>query len=288
MALAGLLSACRLKGETLADQRFVVVGAGAGGVGVAWAIKQGLLAAGLSEPEAHARLLIVDREGLLVQGQNLEPHQVAYAQPPEALRGWTFSGEIPTLLETIQNSGATALLGLSGVGGLFTQPIVAAVAHNAARPIVFPLSNPTSNVEALPEDVLRWTGWQAIVATGSPFGDVTHEGVTYRVGQGNNAFIFPGLGFGAILSRAREITDGMVLEAARTLAECTDLSQGRVYPHVSELNEVSVRVATRVVLRAVQDGVAAEYRLRSLGEEAVEAYARERFWTPRYLPFQKR
>ncbi|WP_027483178.1 NAD-dependent malic enzyme [Deinococcus pimensis] len=287
MALAGLLNACRLKGEALREQTFVVVGAGAGGIGVAWAIKQGLLAEGLTEAEAHARLLVVDRQGLLVHGQNLEPHQVPYAQTPERLAGWSFAGEAPTLLETIQNSGATALLGLSGVGGLFTQPIVQAVAHNAGRPIVFPLSNPTSNVEALPEDVLRWTDGRAVVATGSPFADVTLDGRTFPVGQGNNAFIFPGLGFGAILSRAREITDGMVLEAARTLAEVTDLSDGRVYPRVSELQEVSLRVATRVVLRAVRDGVAAEYRLRSMDETAVEAYARERFWTPRYLPFRK-
>ncbi|AFZ66387.1 NAD-dependent malic enzyme [Deinococcus peraridilitoris] len=288
MALAGVLNACKLKGEQLADQRFVVVGAGAGGIGVAWAIKQGLLGAGLSEHEAHARLFVVDRQGLLVHGQNIEPHQEPYAQSPDALMDWTFSGEAPSLLETIQNARATALLGLSGVGGLFTQPIVQAVAHNAGRPIVFPLSNPTSNVEALPDDVVRWTEGRAIVATGSPFADVVHDGVTYPVGQGNNAFIFPGLGFGAVISRAREITDGMVLEAARTLAEHTSTDTGRVYPPIDRLREVSIQVATRVVARAIKDGVAAEYRIRNLGHEDLEAFVRRRFWLPKYLPFRQK
>lgn len=287
MALAGLLGACRLKGEALTDQTFVVVGAGAGGIGVAWAITQGLLRAGLTLSEARARLFVVDRQGLLVRGQNLEPHQEAYAQDPEVLAGWTFAGDTPSLLETIHACRATALLGLSGVGGLFTQPIVQGVAANTKRPIVFPLSNPTSNVEALPDDVVRWTDGRAIVATGSPFPDVVHDGETYPVGQGNNAFIFPGLGFGAVIGRAREITDSMVLEAAETLAEHTDLSGGRVYPPISALREVSIQVATRVVERAIKEGVAAEYRIRNLRREDIEAFVRRRFWTPKYLPFRK-
>ena len=287
MAMAGLMSACRLKDEPLTEQTFVVVGAGAGGIGVAWAITQGLTRAGLTPDEARARVLVVDRHGLLVQGQPLEAHQQPYAQDPARVAGWEVAGETPSLLETVRGAGATALLGLSGVGGLFSQPIVEAVGANAARPIVFPLSNPTSHVEALPEDVLRWTSGRAIVASGSPFPDVYLDGVAHPVGQGNNAFIFPGLGFGAIISRAREITDGMVIEAATTLAEHTDLSLGRVYPPIPALREVSVQVAVRVVRQAVREGVAAEYRIRSMDEAQLEEFTRSRFWKAKYLPFRK-
>ena len=294
MALAGVLNACKIKGERLEDQRFVVVGAGAGGIGVAWAIRQGLRAAGLSDAEVRERLCVVDRPGLLVSDGSPESHQRSYCQEPSRIADWAFaakaSGGSPTLLETVQNAGATVLLGLSGQPGLFTEAVVRAVAANTERPIVFPLSNPTANVEALPEDILRWTDGRALVATGSPFPDVTLNGTTHPIGQGNNAFIFPGLGFGAVLSRAREITDSMVLEAAHTLAEYTTrghLDAGRVYPPIRELHEVSIQVASRVMARAIEDGVAAEYRVRGLDREGLEAFARSRFWSPEYLPFRK-
>ena len=287
MALAGVLGACRLGGETIADQTFVVVGAGAGGVGVAWALTRGLTRAGLSEGEARARVLVVDRQGLLICGQNLEPYQEPYGQDPARVANWTLAGETPSLIETIANGRATALLGLSGVGGLFTQPIVRALLPFSERPMVFALSNPTSNVEALPEDLVRWTEGRAVLAAGSPFADVTWEGRVYPVGQGNNAFVFPGLGFGAVISRARAVTDGMVLEAAAALAEGTDLSGGRVYPRVSELREVSVKVAARVALQALRDGVATEDALGDLSAAEMEAFVRRRFWLPRYLPFRR-
>ncbi|WP_424950171.1 NAD-dependent malic enzyme [Deinococcus sp.] len=293
MALAGLLSAARIKNERFEEQVFVVVGAGAGGIGVASAIRQGLLGAGLSYAEACRRLYVVDRQGLLVQGQpELEDHQRSFARPPADLSGWTFAGRAPTLLETVQNAGATALLGLSGVSGLFSQAVVEAVHAHTPRPIIFPLSNPTSSAEALPEEIVRWTGGAAIIASGSPFADVPHrsEGDIDRlvpVGQGNNVFIFPGLGFGAIISRAREITDGMVMEAARTLAEHTDVSGGRVYPSIAELREVSIQIAVRVARQAITEGVAAERRARVMSDEALMAFVRRRFWVPKYLPYRR-
>jgi malate dehydrogenase (oxaloacetate-decarboxylating) len=290
MALAGVLNACKLKGERLEDQRFVVVGAGAGGIGVAWAIKQGLIQAGLSELEARAQIFVVDRFGLLVSNQALEDHQWAYCQDPAHIAGWTFSNSAPSLLETVQNARATVLLGLSGQPGLFSEAVIRAMGANAERPIIFPLSNPTAHVEAQPADVLEWTEGRALVATGSPFKDVELNGKTHPIGQGNNAFIFPGLGFGAVLARAREITDGMVLEAAATLAEQTTLEHlaaGRVYPPMSELREVSIKVAARVMHRAIRDGVAAEYRVRNMNLEQLEAFARSRFWAPKYLPFKR-
>ncbi|MFC4456414.1 NAD-dependent malic enzyme [Deinococcus sonorensis] len=293
MALAGLLSAARLKGERFEDQVFVVVGAGAGGIGVAMAIRQGLIRAGLSAEQASARVYVVDRQGLLVQGQvELEAHQRSFARTPAELFDWTVQGDVPTLQETIRNARATALLGLSGVSGLFTQGVIEAVAANTERPIIFPLSNPTSNVEALPEEIVRWTGGRAIIASGSPFADVphrTHDGIdgTVPVGQGNNVFIFPGLGFGAIISRAREITDDMVMEAARTLADHTDISTGRVYPSIDQLREVSIQIAVRVARQAISEGVAAERRVRVMSDEQLMAFVRRRFWVPKYLPYRR-
>ncbi|SMB95470.1 NAD-dependent malic enzyme [Deinococcus hopiensis] len=288
MALAGVISASRLKGERLTDQVFVVVGAGAGGLGVAMAIRQGLMRAGLSYADANARIFVVDRHGLLMHGQpGLEAFQLSFARSPQDVAGWEVAGEWPTLHEVVVNARATSLLGLTGVPGLFRQPTVEAMLVNTARPIVFPLSNPTSNVEAQPADLVRWTHGAAIVASGSPFADVEYGGERYPVGQGNNAFIFPGLGFGAVISRAREITDGMVMEAAQTLADETAQYGERVYPPVSAIREISLRVAVRVARQAINEGVCAERRIRNLTDAELEAFVRRRQWVPKYLPLRK-
>ncbi|MEA3411408.1 MAG: NAD-dependent malic enzyme [Pseudomonadota bacterium] len=284
VALAGLISACRMKGEALEDQRIVVFGAGAGGVGVAWAIREGLKMGGLSESDARERVLVVDSRGLLVKGRKMEPYKQPYAQRKKRLADWRFEGEVPNTLEVIQNSRATVLLGLSGLAGAFNQPIVNAMDRNTARPLIFPLSNPTSACEALPEDIIRWTDGRAIVATGSPFSDVLFNDHTYPIGQGNNAFIFPGLGFGAILCDASRITDRMVLQAACALADYTaarHLESGLIYPPVKELQEVSIRVTSRVIATALEEGVA---RKTHLGGLDLDAYVRSKFWVARYLP----
>jgi malate dehydrogenase (oxaloacetate-decarboxylating) len=284
VALAGLLSACQLKGEPLTQQRFVVVGAGAGGVGVASAIVEGLKREGLSQEEARDRIYVLDSQGLLVEGRAMEPYKRPFAQPQARLVGWRINAAIPTMLEVIENGGATALLGLSGRPSAFNQPLIHALCRNTTRPVIFPLSNPTSSCEALPSDILEWTEGRAICATGSPFADVEYQGHSYPIGQGNNAFIFPGLGFGAILAECRRITDEMVLEAACALAEYTaarHLEQGRIYPPVSELQEVSVRVAAKVIEQALAQGVAGKANLEG---RDLDAYLRSRFWRPRYLP----
>ena len=290
VTLAGVLNALKLKNDRLEDQTMVIHGAGAGGIGVAWAMRQGLVRAGLSEQQAHDRVLVLDSKGLLLEDRSMEEYKHGYRQSAEFVANWTFSGVAPTLLETIQHAKATVLLGLSGQGGIFTEPVIKAMLENTTRPIIFPLSNPTANTEALPEDILRWTNGAAIIATGSPFEDVTLNGKVYPIGQGNNAFIFPGLGFGAVLARAREITDSMVLEAAYTLSEETpqdSLDAGRVYPRIAGLREVSIKVAARVMKKALEDGVAAEYRIRGLDLAGLEAFAKTRFWHPKYLPFRK-
>jgi malate dehydrogenase (oxaloacetate-decarboxylating) len=272
MALAGVLGACRLRGQSLADQRIVIHGAGAGGVGVAWALWQGLMAEGLSPDEAAARLYLLDSRGLLVAGRPMEEYKQPFAQRLEALP-WPAS-QAPALLETVAGARATVLIGLSGQARAFDERVVRAV--HGPRPVVFSLSNPTSITEALPADVMEWTDGRAIVATGSPFPGVP---------QGNNAFIFPGLGFGAILSGARVITDGMVLESARALADYTaerHLAEGRVYPPVSELFEVSVKVAARVWQRATAEGVATVP-----APADPERRVRAKAWRPAYLPCRR-
>jgi malate dehydrogenase (oxaloacetate-decarboxylating) len=285
VALAGVLSACKLLGQKLADQRIVVYGAGAGGAGVASAMRDGLMREGLSEREALARLFVLDSKGLLIKGRPMDDYKEALAKRADELSGWQGASP-PDLQSVIENAKATVLLGLSGQPGTFTEAHVRAMAKNTARPIIFPLSNPTASCEATPADLLRWTDHKAIVATGSPFEPVRGpSGRLQEIGQGNNAFIFPGLGFGSILSNAREVTDGMVMAAAMALADYTEekhLKNGLIYPPVSELREVSMAVTTRVIHQAFKDGVATT---KKLTPETAEAYVRSHFWRPRYLPF---
>ena len=283
VALAGLLAVAKLKGAKLADERFLVFGAGAGGIGVARAIREGLEHTGLSRAEAHARIFVVDSRGLLVEGRAMEGYKKDFAVPAARIASWTKAAAVPTLLETIANAKITALLGLSGQAGSFDEAVVRATAENSARPIVFALSNPTSSCEAVPADVIRWTKGRAIVATGSPYEPVTFEGATHTIGQGNNAFIFPGLGFGAILTRAAKITDAMVAEAAQTLADFTiERFPGEVYPPVEALREVSARVAARVAARAIKDGVA-----RVTDVAADVAQVEKAAWSPAYPRFRR-
>jgi malate dehydrogenase (oxaloacetate-decarboxylating) len=262
VALAGVRSACRIRGQALADQTIIVYGAGAGGGGVAAAIRDGLARDGVAHPED--RVFVLDSKGLLVEGRAMEAYKRPFAKPGPAM----------DLLQTIRASRATVLLGLSGQAGTFTAEIAAAMAANTERPVIFPLSNPTSACEATPADLLAWTGGRALVASGSPFPGTA---------QGNNAFIFPGLGQGAILAQAREVTAGMVSDAAEALAAYTaERHPDLVYPPVNELGEVSARVTEAVIRRAAADGVAAA----DLPAD-VSAYVRDRFWQPRYLPVVK-
>lgn len=284
VALAGVIAACHLKGETIAQQKVVIHGAGAGGMGVALAIRDGMVKAGLSLDDATRRVFVLDSKGLLVSTRAFEDYKRPFAFPPEALASWQVAGAYPSLVETLRHSGATVLLGLSGQPGCFDEAVIKTIAANCERPIIFPLSNPTTSCEALPADILRWTDGRALVATGSPFEPVEHAGKTHVIGQGNNAFIFPGLGFGAILADASEITDGMVAEAAAALAEYTVRHYaplGLIYPPITELREASVIVAERVIQQAIRDGVAQK---RDIPED-IDSFVRAKFWKPEYVPF---
>jgi malate dehydrogenase (oxaloacetate-decarboxylating) len=284
VALAGLVSACKLKGERLSEQRFLVYGAGAGGIGVASAIRDGLMREGLDRATATACIWVLDSKGLLVEGRTMDDTKAAFAQARSAIAGWTLAGEVPNLHEVVAQGKITAVIGLSGQPQSFDEPLVRSMLAHTPRPIVFPLSNPTKLSEAVPADVFRWTDGQALVASGSPFDPVEHGGKTLVVGQGNNAFIFPGLGLGTVLSGARRVTDTMVLAASYALADYTaelHLPQGRIYPPVSELREVSRRVAAAVLRAAIAEGVAT---VADLDDEDIEIWVDDHFWEPVYLP----
>ncbi|AXH00400.1 NAD-dependent malic enzyme (plasmid) [Deinococcus wulumuqiensis] len=283
VVLAGVLNACRLKGETLGQQVVVVHGAGAGGAGVAAAIREGMKREGLTPDEISRRVFVLDSRGLLTDDRSMEAYKKPLATPKSHTDGWRGTD----LLSVVQEAGATVLLGLSGVPGTFDELVVRAALANTPRPLVFPLSNPTAHSEALPEDLLRWTNGAAIVATGSPFAPVEHGGQTFDIGQGNNAFIFPGLGFGAILARVREITDEMVTEAAYALAAYTaEHHPQRTYPPVAELSPASIQVAVAVIKQALKDGVATEFSLRPMDDAELRAFVERKFWQPKYLPYR--
>lgn len=287
VTLSGVLEACRRKGAKYTDERILVYGAGAGGVGVAWALWQGLQREGLSAEDAAARIFVLDSKGLLTDDRPCEDYKKPFAQKRARLENWKFAGQNPNLLETIENARITTLIGLSGQAGSFDEAIVKAMAKNAEHPIVFALSNPTSICEANPADVLRWTDGKAMVATGSPFPAVELGGKLIPIGQGNNAFIFPGLGFGAILADATEITDGMVLEAAYALAEYVAEKHGQslaLYPPVDELRAVSLEVAARVILQAQKDGV---NQRPALTLDGARQLAQQKAWKAEYLPVVK-
>jgi malate dehydrogenase (oxaloacetate-decarboxylating) len=288
VTLAGLIAACKQKGEALIDQRIVVVGAGAGGIGVAKAIQDGLVHEGLSREQARRQMFVVDAGGLVVEGVSSQPYQLPVSQVAETYTDWDIAGEIPSLLEVITEACPTVLLGLTGVGGLFTEPMIRHMAENTPRPIIFPLSNPTANCEAIPEDIVRWTDGRAIIATGSPFDDVIYDGKRHVVGQGNNAFVFPGIGFASILGRCAHVSDAMIIESAFALADYTDENyhdQGLIFPPIAELRNVSAHVAAKVLQVALHNGESRRVDLAELDTDALAAYILSRMWKPEYLPY---
>jgi len=290
VALAGVISACRMSGQRLKDQVIVIHGAGAGGIGVALAIRNGLEREGLTRDEATQRVLVLDSGGLLTAARGITGYKEPFVQPDAVTAGWSFVGKAPDLLETVRESKATVLLGLSGQPGAFTEAVVRQCATHSARPIIFPLSNPTSSSEATPIDIFEWTEGRALVATGSPFEPVMYGGKAHPIGQGNNAFIFPGLGMAAIIGYVSRISDAMVMAASDALATYSLATfPNLVYPPVSHLAEASIAVATAVLKTSLDEGLAKipERWIAKGALDNLEGYVRAHFWEPKYLPFIK-
>lgn len=287
VVLAGILGACKIKKETLLDQTYVVYGAGAGGVGVADQICAGLIKEGCAAGSARDKIFIFDSQGLVFDDRKgLDEYKKRYAKPRSMAKNWYIeTANKITLTELIDNHPVTVLLGTSGIGGAFNAGHVKKMLQYTSRPIIFPLSNPTANCEAIPEDIYQWSNGQAIVATGSPFGNVSHLGKEYRIGQGNNVFIFPGVGLAAIVSKAAKVTSEMFTAASYALANCVsdeDLAQGIVYPRIIDLKQVSVEVAKVVLTHIVETDPSSELQGKDIEQELSQ-----HMWEPVYLPYRR-
>ena len=281
VCLAGVLSALTSTGGKLAEQRAVVLGAGAAGLGITRQLAEAITAAG----GERYPVAVIDSRGLLVGSNFRDDYKVELAWPAEVADARGLGAEPGADLATVvERFKATILVGVSGQPGAFNERVVKAIAGNTARPIVMPLSNPTDYAEARPEEILRWTEGAALVATGSPFADVVLEGRRFAIGQGNNVFIFPGLGLGALLSEARAVSEGMISAAARTLADVVrqeSLGENRLYPSVSRLRHSTRQVAAAVMRAACREGLCVD-----LDEYEIQARLEAASWEPDYPPYE--
>jgi malate dehydrogenase (oxaloacetate-decarboxylating) len=285
VVLAAALCAIRAAGVAMRDQVIVIHGAGTAGIGIADALRQVMIDEGLSQDEATARFYALGSRGLLADGYpgTLRDFQVPYARTAAEVAGWQrgADGRID-LAEVVARTRPTMLIGTSTQPGAFSEAIVTAMAEHAERPVIMPLSNPTSRSEAQAADLIAWTGGRALIATGSPFPPVSYGGVEYQVAQANNALIFPGLGLGVTISRARRVSDGMLAAAASALAEMADCTNpgAAVLPPVTRMREVSAAVAEAVARAARAEGLS-EVPLDGLAERV-----RAAMWEPDYPTVQ--
>jgi malic enzyme len=282
VVLAGILAALRLRGEPLSSQRLVFLGAGAAGIGIARLAAEVMRAEGAGPEDIGAALVLLDSRGLIYAGRdNLDADKEGFALAPEAMTryGLGTAGQ-HDLLAVVSHVAPTILVGTSATPGAFTEPVITEMAKRTPAPIVFPLSNPTSKSEATPSDLLRWTAGRALVATGSPFDPVAVGGTIRQIGQANNVFVFPGIGLGAIVAKAKVLTDGMFLAAARRLANLVPrdrLESGALYPRIADLRAVSRDIAIAVALQARADAVA------GIPEDMdIAAAVDAAMWTPHY------
>jgi malate dehydrogenase (oxaloacetate-decarboxylating) len=291
VALAGIIAAMKVKKEKMADQVFLVHGAGAGGIGIAEQIHTELMANGLTNEQATKKIFTLDSKGIVTSDRKLELYKEKFAKDPATLT-WLKNSEDNTLLNAVKNEKVTVLLGTSGQPGCFTKEVVEAVLKNTKRPVILPLSNPTVKTEALPKDIYKWTNGKALVATGSPFDPVEHNGKSYRIGQMNNAFIFPGVGLGIIASGAKEVLPSFFSASAHAVAEYVneeDIKDGILCPSLEDLREVSLKVAKYVGAEAIKGGVCDEdcpfsqFKHKN-DTERLNVIIEGMSWNPKYFP----
>lgn len=286
IALAATISAVRVCGTPLRNQRVVIFGAGTAGVGIADQLRDAMLREGLSEEDATRRFWCVDRDGLLTTelADQLRDYQATYARPAAESKGWKRdgNGHGVGLAEVVRRVKPTMLIGTSTASGSFTEAIVKEMAAHTERPIIFALSNPAVRAEATPADLIAWTDGRALIATGSPFAPVTYKGVTYVVAQVNNAMLYPGLGLGTIVSRASRISDGMLAAAASALSSLVTVRQpgASLLPHIDDLRSVSLTVAV-----AVAESADAE-RLARVPFGDIVQQVQDAMWEPEYRRIQ--
>jgi malic enzyme len=286
VVLAGVVGALRITGQALKDQRILFAGAGASATGISHLLVEAMQEQGVSTQEGRRRIWLVDSRGLVTTArEELEEFKAPFARDRNETGTYACQDHARiTLEEAVRNAKPTILIGTSGTPNMFSEAIVRLMAEANQRPVIFPLSNPTSKSECTPEDAIRWSDGRAIVATGSPFPPVTYNGTRFRIGQGNNAFVFPGIGLGVWLAGATQVSNGMFLEAARALSTQlteSDIKESSVYPQLTRIRDCSLSVACAVIRKAVSEGHASAEVPASL-EESV----REAMWFPDYRPLR--
>lgn len=286
VSVGSLIAASRAAGKQLKDQRIAFLGAGSAGCGIAEQIVAQMVAEGLSDAEARKQVFMVDRFGLITENQpNLLDFQRKLAQQPEAVASWAQADEMISLLDVVKHAKPTVLIGVSGQPGLFTEEIIRTLAENCERPIVLPLSNPTSRVEAVPADVLNWTDGKALIATGSPFAPVNYQGKLYNICQCNNSYIFPGIGLGVIAASATRVTDSMLMASSNALADCSPMLQdpnADLLPEIDDIQKVSRVIAFKVAKAAMEAGVAPV-----ISDELLMENIEKNFWKPEYRQYKR-
>ncbi len=281
VTLAAVVSAMRVCGTPLRNQRIVIFGTGTAGIGIADFIRDAMVREGLSEEAASRRFWCLDSQGLLTDdmGDRLRDYHETYARTAAEVKGWRRDdGSAIGLAEVVHQVRPTMLIGTSGCAGVFSEPIIREMAWHTDRPIIFPLSSPAPLAEATPADLIAWTDGRALIATGGSFTPVTYKGITHVIGQLNNAMLYPGVGLGAIVSRARYISIGMLVAAANALSSlvAVRLAGATLLPHIEDLRSVTVTVAVAVAEAAVQDGLAG-VRLVDIVQQVEDA-----MWQPQY------
>ena len=281
VTLAAIMSALNVTGESLKDQRIVVFGPGAAGIGNADQMVDVMVLEGSTREEAFDRFWAVDYRGLLTdETPDVLHFQKPYARKVDEVKDWDKNEEgIISLMEVVQRVKPTILIGTSGQAGAFTEEIIKEMAKHVERPIILPMSNPTALTEAVPENLIKWTDGKALIATGSPFANVEYKGISYEIGQSNNAFVFPGLGLGAIVAKAEVISKGMFAAAAYAVASMSDTNKpgASLLPSIEKLHEVSKYVAVEVAYAAINEGIA-----RAEDIQDVETAIEEAMWKAEY------
>ncbi|WP_201596073.1 NAD-dependent malic enzyme [Psychrobacter fulvigenes] len=285
VSVGTLIAACLNKGEKLSQQRIAFLGAGSAGCGIAEHIIRQMQREGLTEEQARSQVFMVDRYGLLTDGMTeLQRFQEPLVQKQSAIEHWDKSQKLG-LAQVVKQAKITVLFGVSGQKGLFTQEVIESLCANTESPIVLPLSNPTSRVEATPQEVMNWSHGRAIIATGSPFANTTFNGQSFEVSQCNNSYIFPGIGLGVLAARATGISDNMLMAASQALADISvqyEKAPGAILPPIRFIQEISKEIAYAVALQAVKDKLALPVTAENL-----ERRLKANFWLPEYRNYRR-
>ncbi len=286
VAISTLLAAIKQTGVSLKDQRVVLQGGGQAGCGIAELMASAMVAEGLTREEALKRFYIIDINGLLKEDTpDLEDFQAVFRRNNTELADWQLDnpGGNITLADTVRNVAPTVMVGVSAQAGAFSEAIIRDMASKVARPIVFPLSNPTEKVEAYPEDIIKWTDGKALVGTGSPFAPIEYMGETHYITQVNNSYVFPGMGLGAIAVKAKRVTDGMFIATAQALAEMSPALTGKgtgLLPAIADMREVSIKLAIALGKQARDEGLTAP-----LTDAEIEQLVKDKMWDPTYKQY---